>query len=127
MHYRVDRTLFLGKQEDALPTWRDEAIFTPWPEPAAFSITFLRERFPRVPIVLPRTEYFGFDGWPIGLPYTTKVLLRANADTFRFDLQLKYDLQVCPRNWRLWSDREWLRALEFVSLFAGPDRLLPVL
>jgi len=72
MQNMIDRSVFLGDPEDPQPVWRDEAEdAASWPEGAVFKITFTRERFPHAQSELPRTDFFGSDGWPWAFPRTS--------------------------------------------------------
>ncbi|MFI5297835.1 MAG: RNA polymerase sigma factor [Polyangiales bacterium] len=73
----------------------------PWPTDALFAVTFRSEDFPDLPHgelrdALPRTDYFGADGWPVGLPreYRTSDLVRR-------------EFQVYPWEWSDWDTLSW--------------------
>jgi hypothetical protein len=108
------RSIYLGKDTDPTPVFRDEVPDAfDWPEGAVMAVTFERERFGHMAneIVreLPRTEFFGKDGWPLELPEARKSELS--------DL-IKLEFQVYPRGWRRWSERTWQHARLFPKNFA---------
>jgi len=47
---------------------------------------------------LPRTEFYGEDGWILGMPERFKAVL---------PIELKLRLQLYPARWRVWDERRW--------------------
>jgi RNA polymerase sigma-70 factor (ECF subfamily) len=101
----IDKSMFLGCGEGPEPVWRDAATDADnWPAGATFKIFFTAENSPGASVTqcqLPRTEFFGPDGWPLELPVERKATL---SD------ELKREFQVFPSNWRHWADKVWSRA-----------------
>jgi hypothetical protein len=77
-----------------------------------FKIHFTPENSPGASVTqceLPRTEFFGADGWPLDLPEHRKRSLSPS---------MLCEFQVSPLNWRRWSEVEWVRVLEHPEHFA---------
>ncbi len=107
MQHVFDRSIFLGGESDPQPVWADEADDSgSWPSRAAFKIEFTPEQFqgtgPAALGELPKTEYYGEDGWPVEMPAPCKAVL---SET------IKRELQVFPWGWRTWDDDDWSAAI----------------
>jgi len=102
----IDKSCFLGGGEGPEPTWRDEASDAgDWPADAAFKIHFTPENSPGASITqceLPRTEFYGIDGWPLNLSEERKCSLPPS---------MRRQFQIFPSAWHRWSDVEWVRVL----------------
>lgn len=117
---RIDRSIYLGSSEDPQPIFRDEAADgASWPEGAALAVTFTKERFGHLACgdQLPRTDFFGGDGWPLDFDAGRKAIL---PDA------LKRGFQVHPWGWRRWDAWTWLRAQQCPLRFAQPRNLGPM-
>lgn len=109
----VDRSAYLGdpSQGDPTPVFRDEASDAEtWPEGAAFKVVFMETgcRFSyilEIRKLLPATEFYGADGWPVDFP----------ADKKHLHVYIKEELQVCPSGWRQWTEWAWNRLEECAS------------
>ncbi len=112
----IDRSIFVGSAEDPQPVFREEAKdAASWPEGAVMAVTFARERYPhiatRIRSALPRTDYFGIDGWPVDLGEDLKRILST---------VMKLEFQVHPWGWRDWTWEDgggWDEACESPQLF----------
>lgn len=99
-------SIYLGTDCDPKPCFKDEAPDAfDWPEDAVMAVTFERERFGHMAeeIVreLPRTDFYGADGWPLPLPEARK---RELSDL------MKAEFQAQPWGWRTWTVADWDRA-----------------
>lgn len=109
----INRSIYLGDAKDPQPTFRDEAKdAAAWPGTAVMAVRFEAERFGRI-AGLPRTEYFGADGWPLDLPAKRKSELSAT---------MMREFQVFPWKWRHWSEAGWGDARRVPHTFAASRR-----
>ena len=109
---QIDKSMFQGDGEGPEPVWRDEAEdATTWPVGAAFKIHFTPENSPGASVTyceLPRTEFYGIDGWPLDISEERKCSL---------PLSMRRRFQIFPSAWHRWSDVEWVRVLEHPEHF----------
>ena len=99
----MDYSIYLGAVSDPRPVFRSGApdgFF--WPEEAVMAVVFTREDFaglvPSFVKTLPRTVYYGADGWPMNLEESLKAGLSG---------VLKKEFQVYPWDWSLWDRHTW--------------------
>ncbi|MFA6503521.1 MAG: hypothetical protein WCT54_01000 [Patescibacteria group bacterium] len=106
----MNRSNFLGTEDDPRPTFRDEAEnVDSWPSGAVFKVDFTAENSPSASVTeceIPRTEFFGADGWPIGFPDDQK----SSFERVWF--------QVFPWSWHRWTEDERVHLSRFNGQFA---------
>jgi hypothetical protein len=109
----LNRSAYLGENKGGpRPVWRDEADDAKsWPIGAVFKIQFTPENSPGFSVTqcaIPRTEFFGADGWPLELPEDRKKEL-TNV--------IKLEFQISPCNWQAWNQFDWERVVRFPEHF----------
>lgn len=111
----IDKSVYLGGQDDPQPTWRDEATdAAQWPEGAVFRITFDGMSIPPVlrTELTTFTEYYDAHGWPLELPEQRRALPEA----------MKREFQTYLWGWRKWQDGAWQNAAEAPYTFIDMRR-----